>query len=340
LKKLILGIETSCDETAASVVEDGQKIRSNVVSTQIEIHREYGGIVPELASRHHLENIRPVIDLALKRAKVHLSDIDAIAVTVGPGLVGALLVGLTVAKSLCYALQKPLIPVNHLAGHIFSIFLERPPVFPLVALVVSGGHTDLYLVRGFAAMETLGRTRDDAAGECLDKAARVLNLSYPGGPIIERLATGGDPRKISFPRPMLADPSLDFSFSGLKTCLRQWVTKNAIREEGRAGPSLGDVAASFQEAVVDVLVAKTLRAAEERGTRTVVASGGVASNARLREKLRREGTKRGMDVHFPSIGLCTDNAAMIAATGYFQGSEVGIDGSNILALDASANLNL
>lgn len=343
MKNLILGIETSCDETAASVVDSGKRILSNVVSSQVDIHKEYGGIVPELASRRHLENMRPVIECSLKDAGVSLKEIDAVAVTAGPGLVGALLVGLSTAKAICYALDKPLIGVNHLEGHLFSIFLEEEPSFPFVGLVVSGGHTDIYLVRDFGKIETLGRTRDDAAGECFDKAARILGLPYPGGPVINRLGKKGDPKKIAFPRPMLSDPSLDFSFSGLKTFLKTWKASLGSDWEDVDEPFLCDVAASFQEAAVDVLVLKTLLAAERNEVGTVVVSGGVACNTRLRERFKEEGEKKGVEIFFPSAGLCTDNAAMIAAIGYLKHTEGEPFVSNveeIFSLDASANLQV
>lgn len=338
-----MGIETSCDETAASVVDSGKRILSNVVSSQVDIHKDYGGIVPELASRHHLENMRPVIECSLKDAGVSLKEIDAVAVTIGPGLVGALLVGLSTAKSICYAMGKPLIGVNHLEGHVFSIFLEKEPPFPFVGLVVSGGHTDLYLVRDFLKVETLGRTRDDAAGECFDKTARILGLPYPGGPIINQLAKKGDPKKFSFPRPMMSSSSLDFSFSGLKTFLKTWKAALPVHGEEIDEPFLCDVAASFQEAVVDVLVSKTLLASERNNVKAVVASGGVACNTRLRERFMEEGAKKGIEIFIPSAGLCTDNAAMIAATGYFKhngGKPFVLDVEEIFSLDASANLEV
>lgn len=342
MKSLILGIETSCDETAASVVDNEKQVLSNIVSSQVDIHSEYGGIVPELASRRHLENIRPVIDSAITEAGVTLNEIDAIAVTIGPGLVGALLVGLSTAKSICYALDKPLIGINHLEGHIFAIFLEEELPFPFVALVVSGGHTDLYLMHELGRIETLGRTRDDAAGECFDKAARMMGLGYPGGPIINKLAHQGDPKKIPFPRPMFSNHSFDFSFSGLKTSIKTWKASNFPAEQISEGQDLYDAAASFQEAVVDVLVSKTFLAAEGNNIKRIVVSGGVACNTRLRERFRREGTEKGIEVHIPRSIFCTDNAAMIAVAAHFKKARNNIDWKieDLFSLDVSANLKL
>ncbi len=339
MESIILGIETSCDETAASVVKNGNTILSNIVSSQIDIHKEFGGIVPELAGRHHLENIRPVIELAAREAGITLDEVDAIAVTTGPGLIGSLLIGLSVAKALSYGLGKPLLEVNHLEGHLFAIFLEKKPPFPFVALVVSGGHTDLYLVRDFGNVETLGRTRDDAAGECFDKVGRIMGLGYPGGPIINRLAAKGDPQKIVFPRPMLSNRSSDFSFSGLKTSVKSWVATHPLKESTEEGQTICDLAASFQEAVVDVLVSKALAAAERHGVKAIVASGGVACNSRLREQLSMAGSKKGIQVYIPDKGLCTDNAAMIAAAGHLKKirGENGWEKEKLFSIDASAN---
>jgi len=309
----ILGIETSCDETAAAVVEDGTSILASVVSSQVEVHHRYGGVVPELASRKHLEAIIPVVDEALSKAGLPLTEIDAIAVTQGPGLVGALLVGFSFAKSLAYALGIPWVGVNHLVGHINSVFLEDdPPVFPLVALLASGGHTSIYHVTDHISPELMGQTRDDAAGEAFDKVAKMLDLGYPGGGVIDRLSKQGDPARIRFPRSYLDKASFDFSFSGIKTAVNRYATnhRNQIKEY------LPDIAAGFQEAVMEVLTHKAINAAVKKGCKRLALVGGVAANSRLREKLRIDAGDRGMSVHIPSIHLCGDNAAMIAAAGY------------------------
>jgi N6-L-threonylcarbamoyladenine synthase len=308
---LVLGIESSCDETAAAVVEDGCLLRSNVIASQIDVHRKYGGVVPEIASRKHIEAIGPVILQAIEDAKVTLGDIEGIAVTRGPGLVGSLLVGLSVAKAMAFAKDIPFVGVNHLEGHIAAIFLiEKPPAFPFVALVVSGGHTNIYLARGFQDFEVLGQTKDDAAGEAFDKAAKLLDIGYPGGVVIEALAQKGNPNRIQFPRAL--KNSLDFSFSGLKTSL-----VINIKNRGKAidNDELPDIVASYQEAIVDVLVEKTLKAAEMTAVCSVVVCGGVAANHRLREKFFEEAAPKNMEVYFPPSILCTDNAAMIAAVG-------------------------
>jgi N6-L-threonylcarbamoyladenine synthase len=308
---LVLGIESSCDETAAAVVEDGCLLRSNVIASQIDVHRKYGGVVPEIASRKHIEAIGPVILQAIEDAKVTLGDIEGIAVTRGPGLVGSLLVGLSVAKAIAFAKDIPFVGVNHLEGHIAAIFLiENPPAFPFVALVVSGGHTNIYLARGFQDFEVLGQTKDDAAGEAFDKAAKLLDMGYPGGVVIEALAQKGNPNRIQFPRAL--KNSLDFSFSGLKTSL-----VINIKNRGKAidNSDLPDIVASYQEAIVDVLVEKTLKAAEMTAVYSIVVCGGVAANRRLREKFFEEAAPKDMEVYFPPSILCTDNAAMIAAVG-------------------------
>ena len=322
------------------MVEGGRRILSNVVLSQVDIHGPYGGIVPELASRHHMGNLNPVIRRALVEAGTSMEELDAIAVTIGPGLIGALLVGLSTAKGMAYALSKPLLGVNHLEGHISAVFLEDDPPLPFVALVVSGGHTDLYWVGGFNRIEILGRTRDDAAGECFDKAAKILGLGYPGGPVINRLSAQGDPKKILFPRPMASQKSFDFSFSGLKTSLKTWVASHLIDEE-KERRVLPDLAASFQEAVVDVLVSKAFAAAAERRAKALVVSGGVACNTRLRERLREEGTAKGIPVFIPSPALCADNAAMIAAAAAFQPVEIKSGKQNdFFSMDACANLEI
>lgn len=308
---LVLGIESSCDETAAAVVQDGITLRSNVIASQIDVHSQYGGVVPEIASRKHIEAIIPVIMQALDDAGVSLHDIDGIAVTRGPGLVGSLLVGLSVAKSIAYAQGLPFVGVNHLEGHIAAIFLsEQRPAFPFIALVVSGGHTSVYLVNDFGNVNVIGQTRDDAAGEAFDKAAKMLDLGYPGGVAIDRLAKKGDPAYIQFPRSMR--DSKDFSFSGLKTSLLNYIKK---REHPIKKDELPDIVASYQEAIVDVLLEKTLRAAEDCSVKRVVVSGGVAANGRLRDRFYEKTHEKGIDTYIPPPVLCTDNAAMIAVVG-------------------------
>jgi len=310
---IILGIETSCDETAAAVVVDGIQTLSSVVSSQIDIHHPYGGVVPELASRKHMEAIVPVVTEALAASGMDSKQLDAIAVTQGPGLVGALLVGFCFAKSFAFALDIPWVGVNHLEGHINSLFLEEnPPPFPFVALLASGGHTSIYYVTSHTGFEVVGQTRDDAAGEAFDKVAKMLGLGYPGGGVIDRLATQGDPEKIVFPRPFLDKSTFDFSFSGLKTAVRRYIEKNM---EGYQ-EQIPDIAAGFQESVVDVLSFKVVHAALMKGCEHIAIVGGVAANNRLRERVRHEADLKGLTVHVPSIDLCSDNAAMIAATGY------------------------
>ncbi len=312
---LVLGIETSCDETAAAVVEDGLTIRSNIIATQVELHRKYGGVVPEIASRRHLETALPVVKEALAEAGVALGDIGLVAVTRGPGLVGSLLVGLAVGKALAYALDIPLVGVNHLEGHIYANFLGKgEPAWPLVCLVVSGGHTSLWYLEGHGRMELLGSTRDDAAGEAFDKVARLLGLGYPGGPLLDALAREGNPRAIDFPRAYLEEGSYDFSFSGLKTAVAVYLERRARQGEE---VNRADVAASFQQAVAEVLVEKALRAAREKKARGLIMAGGVAANSTLRALLADRTAEEGVEVSFPSPALCTDNAAMIAAAGYF-----------------------
>ena len=310
----VLGIETSCDETAVAVVDDGEKILSNVLSSQHEIHGRFGGVVPELASRAHLERLNPLIDHALTEAGTGWKEIEGVAVTRGPGLVGALLVGLATAKAMSLALDVPLAAVNHLEGHIYANFLEHgPPDPPYIVLLVSGGHTMLVHMPEEHRYEVIGQTVDDAAGEAFDKVARFLGLEYPGGPVLDRLARNGDPAAIAFPRAMATSGDYDFSLSGLKTAVIRHV--RAERTGGRE-PKVEDVAASFQEAVVDVEVQKTLDAAAAYGVQTVLLGGGVVANSRLRERMAKEGERRGVRVVHPSPELCTDNAAMIAAAGH------------------------
>jgi len=322
---LILGIDTSCDDTSASVVEDGIRIISNIISSQTEIHKKYGGIVPELASRRHIEMIWPVVDEALKTAGAALEDLSGIAVCHGPGLIGSLLIGCSFAKAVGYSRGIPLIAVNHLEGHMFSSFLEQPvPAFPFIALIVSGGHTCLYRVDGFGQYRELGRTRDDAAGEAYDKVSKLLGLGYPGGPFIDRLAKDGNPGLIDFPRAYLPE-TFDFSFSGLKTAVLNYVKEQRAKSREY---SINDVAASFQAAVVDVLVRKTEWAIRKEGIKSVTLSGGVAANSELRRRMKKMGDERDVSVFIPSVSLCTDNAAMIAAAGYHHlmaGNIAGLD---------------
>jgi len=325
----ILGIETSCDETAAAVVEDGVRILSNQIASQVEIHARYGGIVPEVASRQHLLAIIPIVDQAMAGARVNWSDLDGIAVTIGPGLAGSLLVGANVAKGIALARGLPITGVNHLEGHIYANWLidhgAAAPLFPLVCLIVSGGHSDLVLMRGHGDYVVVGRTRDDAAGEAFDKAARILGLGYPGGPAIEQAAKGGA-ASIELPRAWLK-PTNDFSFSGVKTALLR------LMEGGRIS-SLADAAASFQEAVVDVLVTKTVAVAKEHRVRQILLAGGVASNKLLRNRLVENSP---IPVLVPEPILCTDNAAMIAACGYYRFQAGKTDG---LDLDVVPSLKL
>lgn len=316
MSKMILGIETSCDETAAAVVADGRWILSNLISTQVELHRPFGGVVPELASRHHLENINHLIQAALDEAGVSWNDLDGIAVTYGPGLVGALLVGVTVGKAIAFARKLPLVGVNHLEGHIFANFLAHPQLKPpFISLVVSGGHTDLIHVLDYGEYQVLGRTRDDAAGEAFDKVARVLGLGYPGGPRIDAAAREGNPEAVEFPRAVLKDSSFDFSFSGLKTAVLNHV--NRLRQRGEE-VKVADVAASFQAAVVDVLVDRTITVAKKCGVERVAVCGGVAANSALRRRFAAECEREGLEVLCPPPVLCTDNAAMIASVGYYR----------------------
>lgn len=319
----VLGIETSCDETSSAVVRDGHQILSDVVSSQVDLHAKFGGIVPEIASRKHVELITPVIDQALEKASLGFKQIDAVAVTNRPGLLGALLVGVSAAKSIAAALDVPLIGVHHLEGHIYANYLVNPNLsFPFICLVVSGGHTDLILVRDHGDYAILGRTRDDAAGEAFDKSARVLGLGYPGGPIIDRLSKDGDPDAIQFPRARLGD-TLDFSFSGLKTALIKF-----YREKG-SDYRVEDIAASFQAAVVDMLVDTTLLAVEKMGVRRIALAGGVAANSALKSRMTKEAAVHGIELSYPPPRLCTDNAAMIACAGYHHFVRGEVDGLDL-----------
>ena len=332
---LILAIESSCDETAAAVVKNGREVLSNVISSQIELHTLYGGVVPEIASRKHIEKINQVIEEALEKAGTTLEAVTAIAVTYGPGLVGALLVGVSAAKAISFATGKPLIGVHHIEGHISANFIENKNLEPpFVCLVVSGGHTHLVVVRGYGAYEILGCTRDDAAGEAFDKVARAIGLGYPGGPKIDRLSKEGNPDAISFPRAKVDGASSDFSFSGLKSAVLNYLNSCEMKgiEINRA-----DVAASFQKAVIDVLVGHALHAVEEYGFRKFAIAGGVASNSALRAAFETECTKRNIEFYHPSPILCTDNAAMIGTAGYYEyikGVRSGCD------LNAVPNLKL
>jgi N6-L-threonylcarbamoyladenine synthase len=335
----VLGIESSCDETAAAVLADGRRMLSSIVASQDAVHAPYGGVVPELAARRHVEVIVPVVEKALHDAGVKLADLAGIAVTYGPGLVGSLLVGCSLAKGLSYATGVPLIGVNHLEGHIFAAFLEPdPPDYPFLALVVSGGHTALYHVPAPLRYRLVGRTRDDAAGEAFDKVAKLLGLGYPGGPAIERAAATGDPRAIAFPLAQMTDQAPDFSFSGIKTS----VSLHVKRHGPLAPAAIADIAASFQATVVKMLVRKTIGTALRLGVRRVVLTGGVAANTALRTALTTEATQHGVAVHVPSRRLCTDNAAMIAAAGTERlaaGERAPLDLNAVpdLALEASSS---
>jgi N6-L-threonylcarbamoyladenine synthase len=331
---LVLGVETSCDETAAAVVEDGRRALSDVVSTQVDIHRRWGGVVPELASRNHVVQLMPVIDEALARAGIALEAIELISVTSGPGLVGALLVGLQVAKSLSLARGIPFVGVNHLEGHLLAIRLVADaPDPPFLGLVVSGGHTSLYAVHRFGDYRLLGATRDDAAGEAYDKVAKILGLPYPGGVPIDKLAQTGDPRAIRFPRALAAYDVLEFSFSGLKTAVLHHVRAHGIPQ----GQALADLCASFQEAVADSLTRKLITAARNHGFERLVLCGGVAANSRLRALAQERAAEREMTLFLPPPKLCTDNGAMIAAAGY-EAFKRGVRADLSLAANAAWRL--
>ena len=338
---LVLGIESSCDETAAALVRDGREMVSSVISSQIETHRRFGGVVPELASREHLDKIVEVVEEAFARAGARPAEIDGVAVTQGPGLVGSLLVGLSYAKAMAYALGKPFVGVNHIEGHIYSVVFDNPPIeYPAFALIVSGGHTNLFLVPEPGRYKVLARTRDDAAGEAYDKVAKMLGLGYPGGPIIERLAREGDPRAVRFQVPRMGDGRPDFSFSGLKTAVSRHVREAGIRPVAAGEePSrqIKDLAASFQDVVIRSLVGTTERLAAEYRPRTLIVAGGVACNEALRAATRACGERLSVPVYFPSRHLSTDNAAMIAAAGSVKlaaGERAGLD------LNADVSLRL
>lgn len=334
-KNLILSIESSCDETSAAVIENGRQVLSNIIASQISTHEKYGGVVPEVASRMHIEVINKVVMEALEEAKVTLKDIDAIGVTYGPGLVGALLVGLQYAKGLAFSTKKPLIGVNHIEGHISANYIEHKDLKPpFVSLVVSGGHTFIVHVKNYGEYEVIGQTRDDAAGEAYDKVARALGLGYPGGPKIDKLSKEGNSDAIKFPKANFHEDTLDFSFSGVKSSVLNYLNKNKMQniEVNKA-----DVAASFQKAVVDVLIENALKACKKKKVNKIAIAGGVASNSALRFKLTEEAKKNGIEVLFPSPILCTDNAAMIGSAAYFNFIS---NKTSSLDLNAKPNLKL
>lgn len=334
-KKIILSIESSCDETSAAVVVNGREVLSNVIASQIDTHKKYGGVVPEVASRMHIEVVDSVVKAALDEAGLKLDDIDAIGVTYGPGLVGALLVGLQYAKGLALGSNKPLIPVNHIQGHICANFIQHKDLKPpFVSLVVSGGHTFIVHVKSYREFEVIGQTRDDAAGEAYDKVARALGLGYPGGPKIDKLAKEGNENAIEFPRAKFHDDTLDFSFSGVKSAVLNYLNKAKMKDEEI---NKADIAASFQKAIVDVLKNNVFLTCERRKLKKIAVAGGVASNSCLRETLIKEGAKRGIEILFPEPILCTDNAAMIGSATYFK----FMDGSESdLNINAKPNLKL
>ncbi|RZT12994.1 MULTISPECIES: tRNA (adenosine(37)-N6)-threonylcarbamoyltransferase complex transferase subunit TsaD [Fictibacillus] len=333
--EIILAIETSCDETAVAIVKNGTELLANIVASQIESHKRFGGVVPEVASRHHVEQITIVIDEALIKAELEPVDLTAVAVTEGPGLVGALLIGVNAAKAFAFAHGLPLVPVHHIAGHIYANRLVKEMTFPLLSLIVSGGHTELVLMEEHGTFKVIGETRDDAAGEAYDKVARTLNMPYPGGPHIDKLAQEGEPN-IDLPRAWLEPESLDFSFSGLKSAVINTV-HNATQRGEVIKPE--DLAASFQASVVDVLVEKTFRAAEQNGVKQVLLAGGVAANKGLRKALEERFNNTGYDLVIPPLHLCTDNAAMIAAAGsvaYQKGTRADMALNGVPGLDLEA----
>ena len=326
---ITLAIESSCDETAASVLKNGREVLSNIISTQIDIHKKFGGVVPEVASRKHIENIDIVVQQAIDEAGITMNDIDHIAVTYGPGLVGALLVGLSYAKAMAYALDIPLVGVNHIEGHLSANYIVHKDLEPpFITLIVSGGHTHLVEVKDYGEYNILGRTRDDASGEAFDKVARAMGLGYPGGPIIDGLSKEGNPHAIEFPRAYI-DDGYDFSFSGIKSSVLNYLNAKRMKKEEFVA---ADVAASFQNAVTDVLAKKAIKAAKEKGYKIVTLSGGVASNSGLREKVAALGEENGIDVKFPPPILCTDNAAMIGCAGYYRYIKGRVDGMDLNAV--------
>lgn len=330
-----LAIETSCDETSIAVIENGRKILSNIISTQIETHKKFGGVVPEIASRIHVENISQILKSALEEANINLDDIDFISVTQGPGLVGALLVGMSFAKALSYSLDIPLVGVNHIKGHICANYLSHQDLEPpFIALVISGGHTYLVDVSGYDEYKVIGRTRDDAVGEAFDKVARALGLPYPGGSMVDKLAKTGNPEAINFPRVYLEEKSYDFSFSGLKTAVLNYLNQMKLKKETI---SIEDVAASFQMSVIDVLSEKTFRLLKETKKNKLVIAGGVAANSGIRDVFTKKAIENDIELYIPTITLCTDNAAMIGSAGYYS----YISGNkSMLDLKVDANLSL
>lgn len=332
---LTLAIETSCDETACSVIRNGREVLSNIISSQIDTHRKFGGVVPEIASRKHIESINSIVQEALDGAKVGFNDIDLIGVTQGPGLVGALLIGISTAKALAYGLGKPLIGVNHIEGHVCANYIEHKNLEPpFTCLIVSGGHTYLVYAKTYTDYELIGRTRDDAAGEAFDKVGRSLGLTYPGGPVIDKLSKEGNKDAIDFPRSFLEKDSYDFSFSGLKTAVLNYLNQKQQKGEDIV---VEDVAASFQQAVLDVLVDKSFRLANEKGSNKIVLAGGVASNSGLRRMMKERGKSENIKIYYPSRILCTDNAAMIGSAAYFNYREGNISD---LYLNVMPNLSL
>lgn len=332
---ITLAIESSCDETACSILRNGREVLSNIISTQIETHKKFGGVVPEVASRKHIENIDIVVQEALDESNMTFDDITHIAVTYGPGLVGALLVGLSYAKSLAFTLNKPLVGVNHIEGHLSANYIEHKDLKPpFITLIVSGGHTHLVEVKDYGEYEILGKTKDDASGEAFDKIARAMGLGYPGGPIVDRLAKKGNPHAVEFPRACLHEKGYDFSFSGIKSSVLNYL--NSMKMKGIEIVS-EDVCASFQAAVVDVLTQKTIKACKEKGYKTVTLSGGVASNSGLREKMSELCAQEGIELKYPPLILCTDNAAMIGCAGYYRYINGRRDG---MELNAIPNLKI
>ncbi|MCT4542527.1 MAG: tRNA (adenosine(37)-N6)-threonylcarbamoyltransferase complex transferase subunit TsaD [Vallitalea sp.] len=312
---VIMAIESSCDETSVAIVKNGKYVLSNVISSQINLHKKFGGVVPEIASRKHIENIDPVINEALEEANVTFNDIDAIAVTYGPGLVGALLVGLAEAKAIAFALNKPLIGVHHIEGHISANYIEHDLEPPFISMVVSGGHTHLVNVKNYGEYEILGRTRDDAVGEAFDKVARAIGLGYPGGPKIDRISKDGDEESIDFPRAYLEEGCYDFSFSGVKSAVLNYINQCNMKEQDI---NVENIAASFQNAVVEVIVNKTIKATKDFGINKVALAGGVAANSKLREEMKKACHKEGILLTYPSPVYCTDNAAMIGVAAYHE----------------------